>query len=185
VCLVNGVMPLLETLEILGCHRVCMAESQRPSPWLFVRSPCCHAPCTSPAQSRYPHASRRKYRAFAALYHLTGTVHVAPEDAPAQCLGYTDQCTPRYKVRHMVACFTTSGARAKSIFLLRCWLRCLHPLHTLSSARPLKDLFLLILSGTQHSPWRFRCWGSERCNPIYYSYKVRQVVRSGTSHKAP
>jgi len=103
----------------------------------------CGARRIRPTQSR--RLQQRKRRAFATPYHPTSTIHVTPPAWPrrrsrrASCLPCTFCHVCFYAVWHMVACFTTSGTRSKSIFLLRCLLRCLHPLRTLPSARPLNN----------------------------------------------
>ena len=71
----------------------------------------------------------------------------------------------------MVACSASSGTRAYLFYVLRCKPRCLHPLHTLASAR----LFILISYGFYEvrntRPGASLLGRIERCNQIVCSMR--------------
>jgi len=95
---------------------------------------------------------------------------------------------PFYNYKHHFLCGAAHGRmlhyfRHASIFyfFLRCMLPCLHSFRTLSSASPLLDCFYAVRNIRLGA---FAVRAHSVASDLFF-FKVGQVVRIGTSHKAP
>lgn len=134
-------------------------------PGTLILSSCFHEHCSSPAPSRPLPAqrSRRRCSVQTDRHHASSRrLHEPAGDRAEQ---------RAYPVRSAmgVAC----GAAPGRMLLIRC-AHSQVPFHCWTVSKRYATYALAL-----------RCSGSERCNPVVLFYMVGQVVRSGTSHKAP